>query len=296
MKNVTFLLLFALLSFSLAAQDNKENNSTLKITGLHIKPSIEIGSMHFGTIDDFRELAPQSELLQNDFVDFQNHTNHGITSSSSFSIMSEFEFWNKNEKSYRKNPLLRIGIGFTSENILAGNKYREISKPFDTLVSNTSGVSAFSDSITATRYGMEKKSEQLYLKGDLIFRTDPEKRWSIYAGIGLSLGVSINSSTDVYYFQDRWISTKFSNGHTATYEGSYNENYTRESHKNKSIFGFTSYIPMGLDFRLGKKSEFWKRIHLFYEFQPTIQVYSIPELYTITSANIQQGGGLRVVF
>jgi len=51
---------------------------------------------------------------------------------------------------------------------------------------------------------------------------------------------------------------------------------------------------LGIDFRIGKKREFWKRTHLFYELRPGINVTSIPELRPITNASVQHGIGLRV--
>ena len=47
---------------------------------------------------------------------------------------------------------------------------------------------------------------------------------------------------------------------------------------------------------LGKKKEFWKRTHLFYELRPGINITSIPELGTITNSSNQHGLGLRVTW
>lgn len=53
---------------------------------------------------------------------------------------------------------------------------------------------------------------------------------------------------------------------------------------------------MGVDFRLGKNKEFWKKLHLVYELRPGINMVSVPELRTFATASIQQGLALRVVF
>jgi hypothetical protein len=61
---------------------------------------------------------------------------------------------------------------------------------------------------------------------------------------------------------------------------------------NKKKFACAAYVPLGVDFRIGKKRAFWKRTHLFYELRPSVT--TIPELRTFANAGVQQGIGLRV--
>ena len=71
-------------------------------------------------------------------------------------------------------------------------------------------------------------------------------------------------------------------------------NIKTEYYKNKNNFGFSAYIPMGIDFRIGRKRKFWKQIHLFLELRPGINGTSIPELRTIVNSSMQYGFGLKV--
>jgi hypothetical protein len=71
-------------------------------------------------------------------------------------------------------------------------------------------------------------------------------------------------------------------------------NYESERFNNQTSFGLLAYLPLGLDFRLGKNQEFWKRLHLFYEISPGLNMTFIPELNTATNIAIRNGLGLRV--
>jgi hypothetical protein len=62
----------------------------------------------------------------------------------------------------------------------------------------------------------------------------------------------------------------------------------------KKQYDFGAYLPLGVDFRIGNKRDFWKRIHLFYEARPSINMTAIPELRTITNASIFHGLGVKV--
>lgn len=142
---------------------------------------------------------------------------------------------------------------------------------------------------------MNYTSEQLRFDGSLIFRTDAQARWSLYTSIGITAGMSINAQTDIFYDKMERTEMNYPNGNnysSYSYSGSYN--YETEKYRNKNNFGLSTYIPMGIDFRIGKKREFWKWTHLFYELRPGINMTSIPELRTITNASIQHGLGLKV--
>jgi hypothetical protein len=67
-----------------------------------------------------------------------------------------------------------------------------------------------------------------------------------------------------------------------------------EEFPNKNNFGFSAYIPLGINLRLGNKIEFWKKVNLFYEIRPNINITYVPELRTVTNAFLQVGCGFRI--
>jgi hypothetical protein len=142
---------------------------------------------------------------------------------------------------------------------------------------------------------MDYSSEQIRFDGSMIFRTNPLARWSLFSGIGITAGVSINSNTNIYY--SKYLRTEIYESDGAVLNSSsyyHSDQSISENHKNKNGYAVSAYIPMGIDFRVGKKREFWKQIHLFYECRPGMNMTSIPELQTATTASLQHGFGLRV--
>jgi hypothetical protein len=150
------------------------------------------------------------------------------------------------------------------------------------------------DSIIRKNLGMKYSSEQLRFDGSLIFRTNPEARWSLFTGIGITAGFSFNAYSEIYFSQTNSIEARFPNGNSSTYYSHFGNDWETEKFRNKNNLAFSTYIPMGIDFRIGKKSEFWKQTHLFYEIRPGINMTSIPELRTLTNRTIQHGLGLKV--
>jgi len=49
-----------------------------------------------------------------------------------------------------------------------------------------------------------------------------------------------------------------------------------------------------VDFRIGKKRQFWMPVHLFYEMQPTLRLNHVPEVGMISHLPLAQNFGLRV--
>lgn len=252
-----------------------------------------------GTLADFRALAPQSVLLKNDMADYSSSSGGDIinlTSNTVFSAMLGFQFGDKQKTIYKTNPLLKLGISYFSGTTLTGSAYKEDRKTFDTLISTQTGQTYYLDSVTTKNYSMDYSSEQLRLDASLIFRTTPENRWSLFTGIGITAGLSLNANTNTYYYEYSGVETRDANGNTINSPLYNNTTFfppDKEKISNKNNLAFSAYIPIGIDVRFGKTKQFWKRAHVFYELKPGINITSIPELRTITNASLQHGFGFR---
>lgn len=300
-SNLLSAVILVTVSFSVFGQEQQPK--TLKriiIHDLYIQAGLFSERNTNGALTDFKTLAPQSVLLNNNLTDYSQSGGFSLTSNTTFSAMLGLQFSDKQKTAYKTNPLLRLGISYFSGTSLTVSLYKVDRKTYDTLRSAQTGQTVYLDSVTTKSYGMNYSSEQLRFDGSLIFRTNPEARWSLFAGIGITAGLSINAYTDIYYSKFDRIETRYPNGNNSSsyYFSSYyysgTDNHKTEKYRNKNNFGLSTYIPMGIDFRIGKKREFWKRTHLFYELRPGINITSIPELRTITNASIQHGFGLRV--
>jgi len=296
-RNILAVVIFLTASFSVFGQEQKPKAiKKISIHDFYIHSGIFSEHNSNGTLTDFKTLAPQTVLLNNDMTDFSPSNGFSMTGNSVFSVMVGINFSDKQKTTYKANPLLRLGVSYFSGTTLTGGSFKEVRKPYATLMDLQTGQTVYIDSIITKRYNMNYSSEQLRFDGSVIFRTKPEARWSLFTGIGIMAGLSINSSTDIYYTNYSKLEIRYLTGSTTTTNYSNSDNSKTEKFKNKSNVGISTYIPMGVDFRIGKKREFWKRTHLFYELRPGINITSIPELRTITNAGMQQGLGIRVTW
>ena len=288
-------VIFLTVSFSVFGQEHPNTIKKISVHDIYIQTGFLSERNTNLTLADFKTLVPQSVLLKNNLTDFSQSGGFGLTSNTMFSVMLGIKFSDKQKTTYKANPLLRLGVSYFSGTTWAESLYKEERTPYDTLTSTQTGQTIYVDSVTTENYSMIYSSEQLLFYGSLIFRTNPEARWSIFTGIGITAGFSVIANTDIYYNNFGRTETHYPNDNTffsSYYSSSYNSK--TEKHRNKNNFGASTFIPMGIDFRIGKENEFWKQIHLFYELRTGINITSVPELRTITNTNIQHGLGLKV--
>jgi hypothetical protein len=116
----------------------------------------------------------------------------------------------------------------------------------------------------------------------LLTSTNSSARWSLKSGFGLLFGISFNSFTDI----------SLSEWHDVSGLNSYFSE--SERFRNKNYFTSSIYLPFMVDFRIANNSDFWKRVHVFYEARPMFQLSFIPETNTLTQLGFSQGLGLKI--
>ena len=249
-----------------------------------------------GSLTDFQKLNPQSAILMENMEGFTSQgysyyygypyaMNYGsnLNAGGTFGASLGLSFKEK-PKSVTQ---LRIGVAVsgTSFNNFVSKTDRV---PYDTLTSSQTGQTVYYDSVTYRSYSMQYNARQLKLDVSLLYRMYPSARWSLYGGIGLQGGASLTAYSDITYSEYSVIE-----GKTSDYNYQDNVNRT-ERIINKNIQEVVAYLPVGVDFRLGKRKEFLKQIHLFTELRPFVSVLNIPELGTFSGTGFQNIMGLRV--
>jgi hypothetical protein len=171
--------------------------------------------------------------------------------------------------------------------------FKESRRTIDTLISQNTGQAYPLDSIYRDHYNLRYNTQQIKLDLSLIFRTDPQIRWGFYTGFGGTIGTTINTKTSIERFQRNSTSTHDRESPYIFAPNSESQ-LDNESFINKNHMVYSAYIPLGIDFRMSKKNEFWKKIHLFYEMQLTLNITPIPELRTFTNLAFQNNIGLKI--
>jgi hypothetical protein len=270
-----------LLSLALLSWGNSQ--AQLSFEGVYLQSGAFFGAAK-GSLADFQTLAPQSVLLQQDLSAYQNSPFFNLSfpgQSQSLSVGLKL--------GKMPNATLRLGLMHTNQSnaLSTGGAYSE-SFRIDTLTSSQTGTQYFVDSVSTHSYNANYSQEQLRLDASLIFRYNADKRWSFYGGIGANFGLSYNCVTNVehsvYPYGDSYGLNMLS---------SYNGTHEHETFENKGGFGFGVYAPLGIDFQVGKKREFWKPIHLYMELRPGFNVNQIAGLGTSFSAGNFSNIGLR---
>ncbi|MEO6668982.1 MAG: hypothetical protein ABIN36_05875 [Ferruginibacter sp.] len=295
------VLIFVSISFSASAQQqNSKSISRIQVNSLYVQTGFLLQGGADGTLADFNRLAPNSTLMgSNNLNNFFETRTSSVSVDGIFSVMLGLQFSNKQKQAYKANPLLRLGVSYFSGNTLTYRINNNESKTFDTLTSALTGETFYLDSSISKDYSMKYSLEQLRFDGSLIFRTNPESRCSLFAGIGFTVGYSLNAKTVIEYDYSSYQQVRSPGTNSVSAYGAYSSRYNgdntkRERFKNKNNFGASVYIPLGFDFRLGRKRPFFKRIHLYYELRPGVNFTDIPELRKTTNASILSAFGLRV--
>lgn len=301
MRNSILLSVLTSVSFSWVVAQTEPVNAIKRVhvSDFYVQPSFFSERTANGTLADFKKLAPQSEYLNLNFAGYNSSDGAiNVNSNAMLSVMLGIKFSDKQKSKYKPNPLLRLGISYFSGRTLSNNLYKENRKTYDTLTSSQTGQTIYMDSVFVRSYGMYYVGQQLRLDASLIFRTNPEARWSLFAGVGLTTGFSFSAFTDINYSNYGRSESRSANGTILSTDRNFSsfEAIKTERFNNKTNFGASAFLPMGVDFRMGKKREFWKRMHLYYELRPGINITSIPELRTFTTVSLQHGLGLRVAW
>jgi hypothetical protein len=286
MKKQTIVLLAAS-AFNLTALFAQEATPTktdkkcsFHITEVQLQNGFQLNPMPHTNLLDFQAMAPNSALLATDFSSF-SLANRQATGGSFHALSVGIKF-------KKSNPTLRLGIAYLMNNNLNMAYEKVIKYAYDTLTSSQTGTQTILTHDSLYRYSMTNLSKQLRLDAALIFRTNESARWSLYAGVGASLGYTIESTTRIDYTIENVDLPKSKENTIASRQ--------TEIFENKNYLTSSIYAPLGIDFRMGKKREFWKHLHLTYELKPSINFVAIPEIKTSTVVGLVSTGGLRYSF
>lgn len=301
MKKLTLLAMLALINASTFSQ----KKSFLKPTEASFFNSISIESRETISKEALNKLFQNEGFLSEEMIETLGGSNnqsvfHGNIGVSDYvlSLNLGFNILDKASNSYYKSPVIRFGFQFRSASPLRGHSTIRNENRIDTLVSNSGGNVVYVDSVEENVLTLGKHSDIINFDASLIFRTDTSKIWSLFGGAGISAGFTINSYTLAsirkHNFIDFTGDYSLENDFPSHSAGSWE--YKQKRSDNKSNFLGSIYFPLGIDVRLGQQTSFWRRLHLFYEARPGVNLLTIPEIKTFTNFSIMHGAGLRVRF
>jgi len=296
MKKSLFLIL--LLSGLSQLQAQSEEAKPLSLSQVSIQlGNYGISNNYGGSLEEFKSLSPNSGFLDQDFDDYdQTFFKNGMDFYSTFSIHSTFDWNGKNDKWKSLHPQLRFGFTSGKANFMNGSLNRTRSHRVDTLVSSRNGQEYFIDSVRSETYTLNYDANFLVINAALIIGSNPKSTWSIYGGVGLSVGMNYNAKSRVeFYSSYSYEGLERFGGET--YSDEWDESTNVEYHSNNGLgLSFMMSLPLGVNFRLSKEKEFWRYTSLFYEFQPGVSFFDVKGIGGNFYSSVYNSIGMRVSF
>jgi hypothetical protein len=300
MKKIAFLLLL-FSSHTIYAQENI-TTPKLKAKDLTASQLVSSEAYYFTTLQDFKKLAPNSPVLNQDFSGFNASYGSNTNVGGGLSALIGFSIYNKKRGEYLPNCTLRIGLQGYGMTQLSQSYNKNTTVTLDTLYSASTQTTVYIDSNYYHNISMSKSATNLALDLSLIYNSNPERRFQIHGGIGLNVGAAIASRTNIDEFETSKINVR-ANGaqvygnNTQVYgNNNYNNAFTLEAYRNKTGILGAVYFPIGYNFRLSNKKEFLKNIFLFGEFRPAVSITHIPELFVNVNTNFSGLFGIKFTF
>jgi hypothetical protein len=283
--SLLFPLMGSAQAFEKEPQENKRSNPS-PLSGVAIQSAGMIMDASFeAQLENFRKLAPESNILDRDLSGFSKDIGFYDQSSGAFSIYVDFPIeW---ELFDYLSPKIRIGLQFMHYGALNYSLSRSDYFRVDTLT-NSSGRSLYVDSISSQHIDIEYSQDQILVDVGILFSSNENSRWAVKGGFSLAAGFTQSAGTRMFY--DR------SAEYTAQLAGIvYSNDYysEEESFRNDGGFVGVASIPLILDFRIARKGNFFARSHLYTEVRPFLYYTSIPEISNQTQSGLSFGFGFR---
>jgi len=286
----------AILTFTPLFSQEKEKIKRVQVTDVHLTGGFILATRPTWNTQDFINLAPNSPFANEDLTgfsknDFSMYSYNNRGTSKQLSAMIGLSFKKRDGSTPSGSPLLRLGVTYRYENLLSGSMYRQDQFAYDTLISSSTGSSYYLDSIRTYRYNMNHFVQQLHIDASLVYRTNTNRRASIYGGVGFTAGMGVNPTTEIIGQESAY--TEIQNSSSGFQQTSYSNTEVYRV-RNKSAFGGSLYLPLGVDLKFSTKNEFWKRVHWTFELRPAVNFFASPEVGVLTSFSSYQGMGLKI--
>lgn len=225
------------------------------------------------------------------FPDYYWNKNR-YTSAMPTHVNLGIELSQTSKNSNKFNGSLRIGFQYVSKNMVLNTTYGKLEllgvTITDTLVSLVTKDTVYlfyNDSIRSQTRNIAYTNELIALDASYIIRSNSARTISFLGGIGFAPGLIVNSNS-IFTASD--------------FLGSGPNNSTRTnfaySKSNKKGVNLHFYIPLGVNFHLSKKHDFWKNIYLVSEIRPSMSIQMVSDIGTHTRFFSQNMAGIRALF
>jgi hypothetical protein len=277
MKKI-ILFMFVLTAFALASHGQSDPNSVnpkpekkracFKIASLSISSGAnDYKAMGHSDKDfDFDKPSQGHNNWNSGNMDFMMGKNGNNTiSRKQLNLSIGLNPYSKKLGDYNKKRELTIGLYYSGSDLINRKSTDYTSTIGDTFSFNS--VIYQADTVARIQKSYIEKANVIGASVQYLYKSDPEKRFSLFAGYGINAGYAITAQIHEGYAKDSALVLNFYNA-KPDYSGYYNGVFLGSEESKSSIKAqptiFASvFLPFGVNFRLSKNKEIWNQMNLF---------------------------------
>ena len=217
--------------------------------------------------DDFDYSSKYSHQWKSGGMGFmKNGYNSDILTRNFINLEMGLNPYSKKLGAYNLKQEMTIGLFYSGSDLENTWSVKYASTPGDTFLINT--IKYQTDSVTRVKYSLNEKANVMGARVEYLFKTDPEKRFSVFTGVGLDFAYAITAQIRESYTTEHAVVLNFYNPEDI-YEGfEHGSFYGKDETKKTSIKADPTFftgvsVPFGINMRLCKKKEIWNQMNLF---------------------------------
>lgn len=247
-------------------------------------------------LEDMRAINPDADLLKKDFSGYDSYDGANNERVKTYTIQAGFQLNGKDNLFHRLNPMLCVGLTYFAQ-INYTNYYMKSNTitGIDTIVLPNNFGKAYLDSSYGEGTSTDYYFNQTRIDASLIVSYYKSAPWSIYAGVGFSVGSSLYCHSQVRYGTHNTTYLRLPTGESTNAISSHDSG-SSQVYINKRNLGVSVFIPAGFDFRIGNRNRFFEHFHLFAEIKPGLNFLIIRGVKTISNFYLQKGIGFKYSF
>lgn len=207
-------------------------------------------------------ILPEIYSEDYDFLDEVPYFNYYFTASADHQIKTSPLYWS-------------FGINSTRSARIIYRTEKHGAQSYDFMYDDSINLIGYKDSSHYISKNLDIFWNKISIENALIYRTNQEKRRTLFIGISNHLGFA--STKFNYSYNNELIVTQYTDG--VSEELSSDVSAYSRVYKGKPNFYFSINAVFGFDVRMSKKEErFLQKVRLFTEFRPGVCFMRIPEL------------------
>lgn len=267
--------LFLSAALTLSNSQSDDSLKRLKLESIEISVGQAWSQGSAFSLKDISSIAQENDFLNMNFEGYQTGRSCCGAEHHAFNFNVNLALRKKNLEPLLGNPILRLGLSYNTGfyNSIGFYKNERFTVDSVTVIYQGQTNKYAVDSVYNENYVFSTYSQRIRLNTALLLRSESSRRWTWSAGIGVGFGLGLSSEVEAYSSIWSNIENPVSLGTSSPsfqYPNWHDIAYTSEIYKTTALSDFNLSIPLGVDFRVGKKENLLSKLHLFSEVTPTL--------------------------